>query len=463
MVSSENSKPINPHQIRSLIAVIVGSLLLRAAAGAMGENIQFYFNAIHEASLNPAHPLRQVVGDGQVYAITYTLGGLIIATFFAAELIGSVFFGAWSDRYGRKLFIIFGPLFGAIAVQITAMTTVIWLLVFTRLLEGLSTASNAPSTLGYIAELTSGSAKLRSRVVGLYEIATIGGAGLGFSLGGWLWHHYGGPARIAGVQFTSLAFALDALIYLASLAILWLGVNEMRGPIANNPAPASGVKDTLKHYWAIASSPAVANFAPAWISINAVLGIWLNLTARILTDKQGFSGQLLVGNFTSMQAGNILTAYAGVFVVGILIWSFIPPVFRKTSTMLIGIGGLFASGLFMALLNHQPSLSGPMIPVIVVFLALSILVQSGFTPAALAYLADITEHHSADRGAVMGLYSVFLGLGQFIGLSVGGPFVDWRGADGMVIVTSLLGLVAGFFIIQLHLRNKAQELAAGKA
>jgi MFS family permease len=165
---TQPTKP--PHVVRSLVAVIVGSLILRAAAGAMGQNIQFYFNAIHEASLNPNHPLRAIAGAGNIYPITYTLGGIIIGTFFAAELIGALFFGVWSDRYGRKLFIIFGPLFGAIAVQITALTTVVWLLVITRLLEGLSTASNAPATLGFIAEESSQSAKLRTRVVGFMKL-----------------------------------------------------------------------------------------------------------------------------------------------------------------------------------------------------------------------------------------------------------------------------------------------------
>ena len=462
MSQNEANVPMQPHRIRSLIAVILGSLVLRAAAGAMGQNIQFYFNAIHEAALNPHHPLRAVVGAGQVYAISYTLGGIIIATFFAAELIGSVFFGAWSDRYGRKLFIIFGPLFGAVAVQITALTTVIWLLVFTRLLEGLSTASNAPATLGYIAEVTSGSPKLRSRIVGLYEIATIGGAGIGFSLGGWLWHQFGQPALIAGIQFTNLAFALNALIYLASLVILWFGIKEMRGPKAA-VRPSTSPRETLLHYWRIASSPVVASFAPAWIAINGVLGIWINLTARILTDRNSFANQLLVGHFNSLQAGNILTAYAAFFILGILVWSFLPATLRRTSIMLTGIGGLFLSGLFMFTINHLPGLNSPLMPVLSVLLVLSIMVQSGFTPAALGYLADITEFHAEDRGAVMGLYSVFLGLGQFLGLSIGGPFVDWLGADGMVLVTSLLGVVAAYFIIQLHFREDGAHKAALEA
>jgi predicted MFS family arabinose efflux permease len=85
-----------------------------------------------------------------------------------------------------------------------------------------------------------------------------------------------------------------------------------------------------------------------------------------------------------------------------------------------------------------------------VLLVISIMVQSGFTPSAVAHLADITEPHADDRGAIMGLYSVFLGLGQFIGLSIGGPFVDWLGADGIALVNALLGLFAAYMVLRLR-------------
>ena len=431
-----------------MVAVILGSLILRAAAGAMGQNIQFYFNAIHEAALDPHNPLRIIVGAGNVYQISYTLGGIIIGSFFAAELIGSLIFGAWSDRYGRKLFIIFGPLFGAVAVMITSITTWVGLLIVTRLLEGLSTASNAPATLGYIAEETSSSPKLRTRVVGFFEVATVGGMALGFSLGGWLWRTFGTSAIVLGIPMTSPAFAVNALIYLASLVVLWLGIHEVREVRAAQAQTISPL-ETLRHYWAIASSPRVANFAPAWIAINAVLGIWINLTARILTDKTNFPGQLLVGRFNSLQAGNVIAGYAICFVFGIIIWSVFFTHVKKTTAMLIGVGGLFGSCAALLALNHQPSISSPTVLPLSALLVLALMVMSGFTPSALAHLADITEAHAADRGAIMGLYSVFLGLGQFIGSSLGGPFVDWLGADGMVLVTAIMGLIAGLLLVRL--------------
>ena len=448
MSQSESSPATPPHLIRSLVALIVGSLLLRAAAGAMGENIQFYFNSISEAARHLDHPLRTIAGTTNVYEISYTLGGLLIGAFFAAELIGAPLFGAWSDRYGRKLFIIFGPLFGAIAVQITALTTVVWMLLFTRLLEGISTAANAPATLGYIAEATAHSPKLRARVVGFFEVATIGGMAIGFSLGGWLWRHFGAPATIAGIPLTSPAFALNAVVYVASLLVLWFGLNEVHE--AKRVQTASSARETWTKYWNIITSPRVASFAPAWIAINAVLGVWINLTARILTDKGSFPGQLLVGRFDSLEAGNIRAAYAVVFVLGILLWSLIFAHMKKTTVMLIGTGGLFFTCLFMFLINHQPALDAPLVLPLALLLVVSIFVQSGFTPAALAHLADITEDHATDRGIIMGMYSVFLGVGQLLGASIGGPFVDWKGADGIVIVTGLLGAFAAFMLLRLH-------------
>ena len=449
MQQTENRALPPPHLIRSLTAVIIGSLLLRAAAGAMGQNIQFFFNSIQQAAIQPDSPLRVLFGSHRVYQISYTLGGIIIGSFFTAELIGAIFFGAWSDRYGRKLFIIFGPLFGAVAVQITALTTVIWLLVFTRLLEGLSTASNAPATLGYIAEASAHSPNLRTRVVGFFEVATIGGSAVGFSLGGWLWHNYGAPAVVGGISLASPAFALNALIYLASLVILWLGIHEIREKKATNQDAAS-VSITLKHYWKIVRSPQVAGFAPAWIAINAVLGIWINLSARILTDKTRHFNQLLVGRFNSQQVGNILAGYAAFFILGILIWTFFFANLKKTTAMLIGAIGLVFSCLLLFIINHQPTLTAPLVIPLAVLFVLSIMVQSGFTPSAVAHLADITEPHAEDRGAIMGLYSVFLGLGSFIGLSIGGPFVDWLGADGIALANALLGLFAAFLVLQLR-------------
>ena len=49
---------------------------------------------------------------------------------------------------------------------------------------------------------------------------------------------------------------------------------------------------------------------------------------------------------------------------------------------------------------------------LIVVAGIGLFVLAGATPAALGLLADISEEHPADRGAIMGLYSVFLAIGQ---------------------------------------------------
>ncbi len=79
-----------------------------------------------------------------------------------------------------------------------------------------------------------------------------------------------------------------------------------------------------------------------------------------------------------------------------------------------------------------------------------LFVMAGATPAALGLLADISEAFPNDRGAIMGLYSVFLAVGQIIGALIGGVAADARGIDGMLIATGLLLAVALLPLAQLR-------------
>jgi predicted MFS family arabinose efflux permease len=59
----------------------------------------------------------------------------------------------------------------------------------------------------------------------------------------------------------------------------------------------------------------------------------------------------------------------------------------------------------------------------------------------------------------MGLYSVFLAIGQITGSLIGGFAADWRGIDGMLIATA--GLLAIAFIPLSRLRAQEHEIDIG--
>ena len=98
---------------------------------------------------------------------------------------------------------------------------------------------------------------------------------------------------------------------------------------------------------------------------------------------------------------------------------------------------------------------------------IGIFVESGFTPAALAYLAEIAEERAEDRGSVMGVYSVLLAVGQLLGSALAAPFADAQfhgerlGMNGLIVLTGLLCLVALFTVMLLgHAERRHVRLAA---
>jgi predicted MFS family arabinose efflux permease len=101
-------------------------------------------------------------------------------------------------------------------------------------------------------------------------------------------------------------------------------------------------------------------------------------------------------------------------------------------------------------INHAGG-AAPIIPLIAVVAAgFGLFVLAGATPAALGLLADISERFPADRGAIMGLYSVFLAIGQIAGALIGGFAADARGIDGMLVATAALLGVALVPLSQLR-------------
>src|SRR5690242_19203507 len=80
------------HMNASLIAGIVVGFLLRCAGAASGLLLGFYLNRVVSAQTGGA------VNPGIIAVLT--------AAFFAVELLLAPVFGSWSDRIGRKPFLL---------------------------------------------------------------------------------------------------------------------------------------------------------------------------------------------------------------------------------------------------------------------------------------------------------------------------------------------------------------------
>lgn len=96
---------------------------------------------------------------------------------------------------------------------------------------------------------------------------------------------------------------------------------------------------------------------------------------------------------------------------------------------------------------------------LILFLLVGIFAETSFAPAALTYLADLSEEAARDRGLLMGLYSVFLGLGQLFGNALGGLFAQKWGFDGLIYLTALLAFVALISLLFLFRQERRTPIA----
>ena len=400
--------------LRKIGQLLTANFLLRGAGSATGVVVALYLTRINE----------------NVRPVTALEVGIIIAVSFNfMELTMSPLVGSMSDRYGSRWFMLIGVILAAIGVQLTALTTATSVLLFTRLLEGLGAALTTPLLLKHLTALTVDNDKLRSRIMILFELTTLSGFVLGSSMAG------------IGLSSTGLfTFSLISLVYLLTLPLFW-----------SRRIYSYDIKTSEKGsipYLKLLRSPLIWRFAPAWLALNAVIELWLSQIAFQLAGPQS-PGQALVGNFNESQVSFIFAGYGIVIFAGLLVWALLLPGRRKTSVMTIALLGMVSASLAILNLNN-PEVIGLPIQISLGWLAISVMVETGFAPASLAFLGDVSDSESWGRGRVMGIYNLLLGGGRLLGGWIGGLAAGQSAINGLSWSTIGLSILALMFVVSLH-------------
>jgi MFS family permease len=242
--------------------------------------------------------------------------------------------------------------------------------------------------------------------------------------------------------YGGMAFTLIAIVYLISL-LLFLPVRSHRR--LDIEVKSAGHRGLLQRVL----NRRIMRFAPAWLAANAVLGAWLN-AGPYLAASAPDPGQFLMQQRTPSEIGLATLIFGVIFTAGAVVWGFIMPVIGRQATLLWGVGGLAFTSVMLWLLNglgEDPE-RGVVTPILLL-VVLGIFIESGSTPAALTYLAEIAEEQAQDRGSVMGVYSVLLSVGQLAGTAIAGPFAAAWGFNGLIVLTGLLCLIALFTVLLL--------------
>src|SRR5687768_14433622 len=360
---------------RPLWAVLAGTFSLRFSTGLTGAMLGVYLATL------PEH------GGPAVSAIVL---GVFGALFYLAELVLSPVFGILSDRQGHHRVMLYGPIFGAVAVITTGFTADLGLpaplavilapitgslvvLGVTRLLEGASTAASIPSILGYIAMVTAGDELLRGKAAARFEGATLLGLGAGF-----------GAAPVVFALFGPTAFFLNAVLYAVSF-LIFLTVKDPAGDLNAARAPHVGFGRYLEllrnsHVWLL---------APTWIAVNASIGLWFSQSIfQFAKADPRFPDQVLMQGFSPIQISVAAIVIGIIFGIGLIYWGNRFKDIRRTTIILYGIlggGALVAAGL---VLNHTGDTFVVLALVAVAVAGFGLFVMAGATPAALGLLAD---------------------------------------------------------------------------
>jgi predicted MFS family arabinose efflux permease len=321
-----------------------------------------------------------------------------------------------------------GALLGGAAVRIFAIAPYPGVFYLSRTLEGIGVAAVTPPLLAYLAESTAQSSSLRARIMSFFELSLLAGLALGGVIGSQLWAH----SQLR-------AFSLLAFIYVVCSLLLFSGSRGARSH--GSHAALQGLVQAI-------GSSEIRSLAPVWLCVNVVVGLWLGPTTTYLLTQKPATTQYLDGIFSlsPTHVGWMLLSYSAVFGTGVLLWSFVLPQLSVRVAMRISLIAMPFVCLGLFAINHSAGWPSAVRIGLLIITALIIMVESGFTPAALAWLAR-TLIGCDGKGVAMGIYSVLLGLGAIVGSLLAGALGKVLRFDGLLLGTMILVVIS---LLLLH-------------
>lgn len=110
--------------------------------------------------------------------------GLLVAAFSLTQFLFSPMAGQWTDKYGRRKFILLGMALFCLSEGMFAVGKTLWVLFVSRLLGGLAAACIIPAVMAFVADVTS--ERLRAKGMGWLAAAMSLGLVIGPGVGGFL-------------------------------------------------------------------------------------------------------------------------------------------------------------------------------------------------------------------------------------------------------------------------------------
>jgi len=346
---------------------------------------------------------------------------LVLVIYPLVELSTVSFFGAKSDKIGRKPILVMSLFLTSLAAFLFALApAAIFLFIFATVF-GLGVASKVTTTLSMIAD--SSSEDNRARLMGYYDLSTLMGLAGGYGM---------------GILFLQFGFEATPLLLAAALACALCGILAYftLGETRVETHIEVSMIDLIKK---VAGDRRVQLMLPVYVPIISLYGLMIANVEHILESHFTLSNIDLITLFGML---------GGALILGIITMGHLSDHFRKRKPFIVS--GLISFGfLAYILIAYADNFEA----VWEIWPALPILgfIAGGFPPAAMAYLTDISEEDS--RGSTMGVYSIFFGTGMIIG-PLSGLFVySSYGLPGFVVLIVIFIAIAclgTYFMPEIH-------------
>ena len=400
-------------------AAILGHALLRAAAGA--------------GSVLVGLALASTLPAAQLHGSLAALSGWFGAVAYAAELAASLPLGVAADVLAPAGLMLGGALLSALALVLLTLTAALPLWFVSRILAGAGVAAVTPPLLAVLARLPDSEAR-RARLMSLFELSMLAGLAVGPVLAAQLW-----------AQAGDAAFRWCALLCLPAALLLYRGTAHARTGHEGEPRGAQALGSAARNALRSALRDAsLRRLAPAWLCFNCIIGLWLAPTvAYLLSAADVHHRQYLDGLFANRPAalGWLFLGYALVFAAGLAGWALVLGRLGAARVLRLSLLAMLAVSAVLFALNHCQACGPAPRAGLLVLAALLVMLESGFTPAALSALAASLRAERA-AGAAMGIYSVLFGVGGVLGSLLAGALGRARGMDGLLFGTAALAVLS---------------------
>ena len=346
--------------------------------------------------------------------------GLLAAVFSMGQFFFAPFFGRLSDRFGRKPILMTSITVSAISFLVLLLTDSLWVLIFSRLLDGMSSAANLPVAQSYIADVTT----KEERTKYIARVSAVFSSGFVFG------PVFGGVMGSFGFNTAFLAAAGLSLINLIFVAIF------LKESIAKK-AEKLIIREGLFNIKAI-----MHGIRGDFRALFMLLALWAFYTSNfqlaipLFTQEKFSLGVLGNGIFISM-----------VGVIGALVqWFVLPRITKK-----IGEIKTIAIGMILMIIGLILAPFGPTIVVFAMLFAISNVGSSLTRPAINGFLS---KHTKEGQGTTLGLGFSFGSLGRLAGPLIAGIAMGWWGVGSAFWITAFLLFIGLLVFWKVEIRGK---------